>query len=693
MNKGQHIFIITGRKNISLWLILIFTVSMLCMLVLQNKYYTDTFGEQDLKKFERTLNAKEDQLNKLLDEISDTSRNSGPLEYLNASSDKFIRMSEDHGISVYYFKDNRILYWSDHTVKLRPRWNPRYNQPLYFTSNSMYITANRELQDGKILGLIRIKTEYPYENEYLKSGFQKDFKLSPETAISPEPTGGYSDINNTDGDYIFSLELSNILKKNSLNITFATLCWMLAIISLFCFLAIRIDAMKTFALRTKWLITGLTVLFVVAVSTLYFEFPRILFESRFFQPDVFASIRFASLGHLYIYMLLILMITLLLYWFFYGKGRLSDATRTVFSVLLITMASFWFIFFHLICSSLVTDSTISFEFYKLDTLSVFTFIGLIILIMASLVLGLLVDKAIIILGRPLKLNDYLILVPIVLAIQIPFLFTNVMRMELMTPVFFLLILGAHIYLRANRSKIRYSRFFLLLIFYAMFLTSDLQKHTSQKQTSQMEIELAKLASEHDAVAEMLFPELTELIKGDSLLSNRLSYQVIDSDSLTAYIRRKYFNGYWTKYDMGATPCRSNDLLYESYPCYPFYDQLIENEGILVEGSNFYFLNNLNGKISYLGVIPYYHFGDEIKLFLELDSKIVSEELGYPSLLLSKNEEDARISISYAKYNKGKLITSDGIYNYRRNVDSYTSRENTFEEITADGYNHSRSFSD
>ena len=43
------------------------------------------------------------------------------------------------------------------------------------------------------------------------------------------------------------------------------------------------------------------------------------------------------------------------------------------------------------------------------------------------------------------------------------------------------------------------------------------------------------------------------------------------------------------------------------------------------------------------------------LYLELDSKIISEELGYPELLL-RRESFEKIPFSYARYNKGQLIT-------------------------------------
>jgi len=232
----------------------------------------------------------------------------------------------------------------------------------------------------------------------------------------------------------------------------------------------------------------------------------------------------------------------------------------------------------------------------------------------------------------------------------------------------------------------------LLFFFALYLTTDLQRHTSEKLNAQKDIELAKLSVEHDVVAEMLFPDLSNELKNDSSLIQVLSYPIISDNKLAEYLERTYFSGYLSKYNLIIAVCRPEDSTEVNFsqhlwaPCYPFYDDIVTNEGILLENTDFYFLNNLNGRISYLGVIPYDTANNEITLFLELNSKVISEELGYPSLLLRENQEQNQ-QFSYAKFNNGELITSGGDYSYRRSVDFYTDSENTFENIRMDGYDH------
>ncbi|MCK4993386.1 MAG: hypothetical protein KAS29_22975, partial [Bacteroidales bacterium] len=167
------------------------------------------------------------------------------------------------------------------------------------------------------------------------------------------------------------------------------------------------------------------------------------------------------------------------------------------------------------------------------------------------------------------------------------------------------------------------------------------------------------------------------------------------DPVVTRLTREYLSGYWTKYDLRVTVCRPDDRVYlpppedDWYPCYTFFNDMILQYGIEISGTDFYFLDNLNGRISYLASIPYYQAEREHRVYIELDSKILSEELGYPELLLDDNYTSFTSSkFSFARYNGGKLFTQDGEFPYRRTCDHYTSGKEAFETITLEGYDHS-----
>ena len=96
----------------------------------------------------------------------------------------------------------------------------------------------------------------------------------------------------------------------------------------------------------------------------------------------------------------------------------------------------------------------------------------------------------------------------------------------------------------------------------------------------------------------------------------------------SYVQRKYFSGFWDKYDLQITPCGPEDSVYVSppegtyYHCYNFFYEHVLRDGIQVPNTDFFYLDNLNGRISYFGAITYEEPGGrEVTLFIELDSRL------------------------------------------------------------------------
>jgi len=690
--EKEHIFTLTTRPLFRRLFLFVFAVCLVAVAVLQYNYYSRTYNTRDLDEFTTVLHRKEQVVQNIFNELSEAFAQGAPLEVLDARSEEFRNLASGEDIGFYFFQDNRLVYWSDHSVPLRIRWSARFSSPVYETLNGTYVALNREVEDGHLFALILVRKDYLYENDYLERSYQEDFQVGEEVPLLRQTGPGLADVHNLEGDYLFSLDLFSSLRKNVLNITLAGLLVLLGIIALFAWFILNIDASSARRKRSAWLLGSILTLVLIPLIIIYLEVPRIIFEAEFFQPEIYASMTFPSLGQLFFFILMVFSITLLFYWFFDRSGKLTAAFRRPLTIVVVMASAVWFVFAHHMIRSLVLDSTISFEAFQLDSLSVYTFFGLFIMLMSLMVFILLFDKALKSAKAPADLRKLAWLLLPGLLVQLPFLFMDKWHLEWSTPLFYIAIASSLIYLKTRVVKLKFSQFFVLIFLVSVFLTVDLRKHSSEKLNAQKEIELAKLSTEHDAVAEMLFPDLTNQLQSDSALVRRLSYEIIDRDLIFEYLQRVYFSGYWTKYDLMITLCRPPDSVYietpeeKWYPCYSFFEGMLGDEGILVEDSNFYFLNNLNGRISYLGWIPYTVHGNEISLFLELDSKIISEELGYPTLLMREGQKQGEV-FSYAKYNRGKLITSSGAYNYRLSPDYYTEKENTFENIRMGGFDH------
>jgi len=427
---------------------------------------------------------------------------------------------------------------------------------------------------------------------------------------------------------------------------------------------------------------------------LRYSFPSMLTDTDLFQPELFASKMFPSLGALLVCTLALLALGGLYYLYLNLEGIRSELWKRGVAFLLFMIAAIILLAIEQLISILVLDSNISFAAHRVTTFTGNTMVGLAIVIMWFVLLGLLMDKAIVMLSGPLYRPVLYGTVSLSLVMLVAsFLPGEQASWYSWTTI--VLLLGGHLYARFHhKEKIPFSRFIFVLLFVSLFMTFRLQENVQIDVERQREIELVKLSSEHDPVAEMLFSEMSMAIRNDSVFARFLNQPLIDIDPVVSRLSRNYLSGYWSKYDLLVTVCRPGDNISlppaeEEYPCYAFFDEMILQFGIEIPDSDFYFLDNLNGRISYLAAIPYYRAESEHRVYIELDSKILSEELGYPELLLDDNYTSfTSKEFSFARYNGGKLFTQDGEFPYRRTSDHYTNRKEAFETITVEGYDHS-----
>ncbi len=675
-------------------LMLAAAVFMIVGIISANLSREGSYSEKDIRKFEKILHRKE-QL--LIDEfreleallISDT-----PTGVLDKKSMEYQELATKEGIFIFYYDQGILKYWSDHTVPVAERWRPRMNRPFVSLRNAYYTTVIQPFDKGQLVGMIEVKTRYPLQNEFLFNAFQRDFKLDPAVEVEFIEAEGSEPVHNQAGEYLFSLDFSGAGPRSA---GLKVLAISSLLISLLLFFAGCCSVLKGSSGHRRYLWLGLiTILIAGCVAVVFkYSFPPLLTNTQLFQPEIFASRLFPSLGALLVFSVSVLLVGGLYYLFGNLEAIESERWKRGTATLLFVVAALLFLVIEQLIRILVLDSSISFEAHRVTSFTGFTVVGLSVILIWFLLLGLTLDKAIVLLSgslsRPLLYGSVSISLTFMAALLIPGLQSS-------WPGWFalLLFLCAQLYIRHHQvERIPYSRFIFLILFISVFMTFRLQEINRINVERQREVELVKLSSEHDPVAEMLFSEMSMAIRNDSVFARYLNQEYVDIDQVVSRLRRNYLSGYWSKYDLQVTVCRPDDRVYLPPPedqwdhCYTFFDEMILESGIEVQGSDFYFLDNLNGRISYLAAIPYYRAESEHRVYVELDSKIFSEELGYPELLLDDNYSSFTSSrFSYARYNGGELFTQNGDFPYRTTCTHYTSREHEFETITLDGFDHS-----
>lgn len=689
--SGHKQSIFTYRRVILLAGACIF---MLFGIISSSLFREGAYNQKDARKLEKVLHKKERFLKEEFSLLEQQFAGSTATRVLEERSREYQELSNREGITVFYYKDNVLKYWSDHSVPLPERWRARLNRPFLSLRNADYVSVIRTVKGGRLVGLIEIRTHFTTQNEFLENGFQRDFKLDRGVEIDFFESNGSEPVYNEEGVYLFSLNFSTAgpASQGLRILAFSSLLASLILLYVgFCSL------LKAASDRMRYFLTGILSVLILGstLAVLKYSFPSILTDTQLFQPEVYASLMFPSLGDLLVCTVSLLALAVLYYLHLKLEGMRSETWKRGVAVLMFIISAILLLAIEQLISSLVLDSNISFEAHRVTTFTGNTMVGLGIVIMWFVLLGLFMDKAIVLLSGPLHRPLLYGLASLSLTMLVVSLFSGA-HASWSSWATILLLLGGHLYLRFHhQEKTPFSRFIFLLLFISLFMTLRFQENNQIDVQRQREVELVKLSSEHDPVAEMLFSELSMAIRNDSVFAQFLNEPFIPIDPVVARLSRNYFSGYWSKYDLVVTVCRPDDRVLlpppedDWYPCYAYFNDMILQYGMEIPGSDFYFLDNLNGRISYLGSIPYYHAESEHRLLIELNSKILSDELGYPELLLDDNYTSfTSTKFSFARYNGGKLITQDGEFPYRRTRDHYTRGEETFETITTEGYDHS-----
>lgn len=652
------------------------------------------YSEKDARRFESVLQEKEGRLLKEFATLDSLFRDDDPLEVLRERSAAFQQLAMEEELSIYYFRDSTLLYWSDHSVPIPSRWESRLERNFHTLRNGDYVSLMHPTGQGVLLGLVRVRTHYPIENDYLVNSFQKDFHLGADVRIEFFEARGLESVFSRSGDYLFSLNFEGSRPERAWLRISSLLCLLLALAFYF---AASLRLIHSARGRQQVFLLALFLLLNVLAALLItrFSFPEVLTSSVLFRPELYASRFFESLGDLLVISLAVLLSAILLYASGVSRGAHRSPRRKLWMHLLYILAPLILAATSMLIKSLVLDSSISFEIFRVTTISLETGIGLLVIIIWLLVMILCIDGAIRLGGydiRSLLLGGAL---PGLLIYGAVLLLAPDLVGWLSALAYQLFLFTVSLVRRGQKGLMPFSRYVLIILVMALLMTIGLQRAAMDKREQLREVELVKLASEHDAIAEMLFGETSMAIRNDSVFAQYFHSEFVDIDRVVNRLRRLYFSGYWNRYDIQVTVCRPEDRVYLEppedvwLPCYGFFEEIVQDIGMRIEGSDFYFMDYLDGRISYLANIPYYHAGQAHRVYIELNSRVFSEELGYPELLLDREfKKSHRQELSYAKYSKGELFSRQGDFSYRLTPAHYTSGEKEFEEIILGGYDHS-----
>jgi len=664
-------------------------------IIIETNVFDRRFGKKQARKFESVLIEKIKQAKILLGEITiDPEEDSATLSNLENYITSNQLLFESRGISLGFFKDEKLLFWSDNETSFPQTFTQeKFNYKTVHAGHGWYFVQQKRVKNCTLVALSLIKREYPYKNAFLEDAYHHDFNMTAAVKLSPARIPGYYSIYDREGHYLLSLSAEKVRNSNEMQRSISVILYLVGLTIVLLFSHYTVQKTRN---NIKFAIGN--GIFVVSVITLRwimytYKIPYIFHSSPLFDPTYFAYSDFLpSLGDLLINTMILLFFSIQVV-FILKRIRIKIPQQTKIPIAILSSSVMFVGLYYmiLIIDTLIHNSNITLEPYKILEIDFFSFVAY--LIIASLLNAYLIlcNSIVQFFRKSIDSisvsSSFIIVIVAVLVLS----WSGSIAIDLYIPLIFFVLQASAVYINYYNTGGFTLRLKLpMVIFLSFFIVGYVQKNISTKKNNIKRIYAENLENEQDPVTEILLIELESKIAKDSSLQKMMRERYISESSITNHLQKKYFSGFLSKYDLHVTVCKP-DLFSRKfrsvYTCKEHFKSIISHLGTSLESKNIHFINNNDGSISYLITIKQKRYGT---LYIELSSRFSSEELGYPELLLDRSISGNKLfsTFSFAKYKDGKLITQKGEYSYSitdKHFRKLLSGNSAY--IHYDGYDH------
>jgi two-component system nitrogen regulation sensor histidine kinase NtrY len=661
----------------------------------------------DVRRIEKVLHQKEIRIHT---ELNLLSAKAAKLSYnllFAQRPDYYNTLFKDEGLALLIYDSDTLKFWSDNSVAVENYMKEVcLDDRMARLKNGWFEVVKQPLSSSRTaVGLIHIKSDYPYQNHYLVNAFQKDFNIPSGTRLQVNDYKPQTPVvRNERGDYLFSIHPPAVNSPDERGIGWIQLLLNTAGLLLFV-LFLKMECETLIPRFGQAVSMGIFMLLLVGLRFLTIEihFPTSFYDSTLFGPLYYGDARsewLPSLGDFLWNAVLIFYLSFYIsrHWRIalpsYPKGNTAVRVITFF----LFLSLFWFSWLiDGLFKGLIHNSEIVFNVNEFFSLNIYSVLGIIIIGFLLFAFFLYTDTVLnyqVSANLSIREMSFLFIPAAAIHIIICHL-TGLLDLVAVLWAVLLILVVAFIKYRSPRSYSFFGSIILVMIL-SMYSVHTFLKHTRQKENDNRKVYAEKLATEQDPIAEHLYTEIEPQILDDSLLMHYLDNPKTYTD-FEKRLTQRYFSGYWEKYDIHITyfDTACNAVIRprkQSPDNLSYFDDLIGRSGQETFSNNLYYLQNLSGKISYLAKIPIKRSEDDSAtghLIISLESKFISEEIGFPELLLDRDLGITQqiANYSYAKYRNGKLINQYGRYHYPVVANSYAPFKDVFAFTVIDGFNH------
>lgn len=660
--------------------------------VLENQTLNNHPEVKAIQNFQKTLLEQEVKLSNYLTEAELKITESLKPENYSSTFNELNHLYEDQGMGFIVYRKMKMIYWSNNQFAFYNILNKvSVDSKLINLPNGTYLAQTRKFGNYQIIGLIHIKNNYSYENQYLENTYISPFNLPPGYKINIARANNATEIHDLKNQYLFTILPSGEEAYSEWKLYVPAGFYLAGFVLLLIFLYNKTDHYR--GRRPAIKMAGLSVvLALLYLLHIRLKIPAILNHVGLFGPKYYAlSDWLPSFGDFF-------MITVLFFYWSLVFAREFSSDQLLRRRLIIPAFGFVVLLYQLVgfmISNLISNSNISYKLNRITDIDQYSISG-------YLVIALLLFSVFLIHLKIIQRTEYLNRKSYFLRLNLVAVFVSVVLCFVFPSgwSYMLILFFAVNSLQSLIKKMHISLFSLSysILFISLFSTITLMvvyNTVKERDLEFQKLRATTLSAEQDPVAEVLLARMQTRFDADTIIPTLLTPPY---NSLENYLTRTYFSGYFRKYEILFWFCNATDsLLIEdknvSEPCYPFFEKMIENSGSKVQNSNFNFMNNLNGRVSYIGKLHYPNRNtpDGTSIFIEIDSKTISEGIGFPELLMDRSlVKPFRYKyLSYAKYFDDELVNFSGEYPYNYYLGPYNVKttDPEFELRKWDGYDH------
>jgi two-component system, NtrC family, nitrogen regulation sensor histidine kinase NtrY len=282
--------------------------------------------------------------------------------------------SKGDDLEVFIYQHDSLVFWSSQFLVFEPKLKFNWTEVYYqYLSDGFYRICSKTNSTGvTVYTFLKIKDHYPKDSRsFPRNKLNKAIGFPLGVDIVEKEQEEYFPISDEKGEKAFFIQIVNSHRVNS-TIVFA---YVIGLALLLWFLFIVFSPQRAFS--------KLVLLFFVLLCfrvALYFELiVKNLKQLPFFSPEVFAhSNWYASLGDLFLNLLLIYLLLEVVRAYIVSNKITFKYQRSLVYMATISILIFVFRLYYEI-RHLVLDSNISFDFVRLDELSIFSILGICLL--------------------------------------------------------------------------------------------------------------------------------------------------------------------------------------------------------------------------------------------------------------------------------------------------------------------------